>query len=36
MSRALGVPSFIADVIVSLSLLTMLVALLLVQYRIRR
>jgi simple sugar transport system permease protein len=36
MSRALGVPSFIADVIVSLSLLTMLVALLIVQYRIRR
>ena len=36
MSRALGVPSFIADVIVSLSLLTMLIALLLVQYRIRR
>ncbi|PKU21521.1 ABC transporter permease [Telmatospirillum siberiense] len=36
MSRALGVPSFIADVIVSLSLLTMLVALLLSNYRIRR
>jgi simple sugar transport system permease protein len=36
MSRATGVPSFIADVIVSLSLLTMLVALLLTTYRIRR
>ena len=36
MSRALGVPSFIADVIVSLSLLTMLVALLFTNYRIRR
>lgn len=36
MSRALGVPSFIADVIVSLSLLTMLVALFLSNYRIRR
>lgn len=36
MSRALGVPSFIADVIVSLSLLTMLVALLFSNYRIRR
>lgn len=36
MSRSLGVPSFIADVIVSLSLLTMLVALLLTRYRIRR
>jgi general nucleoside transport system permease protein len=35
MSRALGVPSFIADVTVSLSLLTMLVALLLVGYRVR-
>jgi len=36
MSRALHVPSFIADVTVSMSLLTMLVALLLVSYRIRR
>lgn len=36
MSRALKVPSFIADVTVSLSLLTMLVALFLVNYRIRR
>ena len=36
MSRALGVPSFIADVIVSISLLTMLVALLFTIYRVRR
>jgi general nucleoside transport system permease protein len=36
MSRAMGVPSFIADVIVALSLLTMLVALLLANYRVRR
>ncbi len=36
MSRATGVPSFIADVIVALSLLTMLVALLFTRYRIRR
>lgn len=36
MSRALGVPSFIADVIVSISLLTMLVALLFTTYRVRR
>lgn len=36
MSRAVGVPSFIADVIVALSLLTMLVALMLTTYRIRR
>jgi ABC-type uncharacterized transport system permease subunit len=36
MSRALHVPSYIADVIVSLSLLTMLTALLLANYRIRR
>ncbi len=36
MSRALHVPSFLADVTVSLSLLTMLVALFLVSYRIRR
>ena len=36
MSRALGVPSFIADVIVALSLLAMLVSLALAKYRIRR
>ncbi|MCC1491851.1 ABC transporter permease [Cognatishimia sp. F0-27] len=36
MSRALGVPSYIADVTVALSLLTMLVALFLTQYRVRR
>lgn len=36
MSRAVGVPSFIADVIVALSLLSMLVALLFVNYRVRR
>lgn len=36
MSRAVGTPSFIADVIVSVSLLTMLVALLFTSYRIRR
>jgi simple sugar transport system permease protein len=36
MSRALGAPSFIADVIVSVSLLTMLVALLFTTYRVRR
>lgn len=35
MSRATGVPSFIADVIVALSLLTMLVALLFTTHRIR-
>lgn len=36
MGRATGVPSFIADVIVALSLLTMLVALFVTGYRIRR
>ncbi|SDZ20061.1 nucleoside ABC transporter membrane protein [Jannaschia faecimaris] len=36
MSRALGVPSYIADVIVAMSLLTMLVAIFLTQYRVRR
>ncbi|CAN7249827.1 ABC transporter permease [Phyllobacterium sp. LjRoot231] len=36
MSRALGIPTYIADVIVSLSLLTMLVALFFTQYRIRK
>ncbi|GAB5446300.1 ABC transporter permease [Gymnodinialimonas sp.] len=35
MSRATGVPSFIADVIVALCLLTMLVALLFTTYRVR-
>ncbi|MEE4187799.1 MAG: ABC transporter permease [Roseobacter sp.] len=36
MSRATGVPSFIADVIVALCLLTMLVALLFTTYKVRR
>lgn len=36
MSRATGVPSFIADVVVALSLLTMIVALLFTTYRVRR
>ncbi len=36
MSRSMGVPSFIADVTVSLSLLSMLVAIFFTQYRIRR
>lgn len=36
MSRATGVPSFIADVIVALCLLTMLVALLFTTYRVRK
>jgi simple sugar transport system permease protein len=36
MSRALGVPSFIADVIVAIALLSMLVALLFTLYRVRR
>ncbi|MCL7998902.1 ABC transporter permease [Brucella sp. 21LCYQ03] len=36
MSRAIGIPSFIADVTVALSLLTMLVALFFTQYRIAR
>jgi ABC-type uncharacterized transport system permease subunit len=36
MSRALGVPTFIADVIVAVSLIAMLVALLFVTYRVRR
>ena len=34
MSRAVGVPTYIADVIVSVSLLSMLVAAMLAQYRI--
>ncbi|MGV1894855.1 ABC transporter permease [Agrobacterium vitis] len=36
MSRAMGIPSYIADVTVALSLLTMLVALFFTQYRIVR
>jgi simple sugar transport system permease protein len=36
MSRSLGVPTFIADVIVAVSLLSMLVSLLFVSYRVRR
>ncbi|MFC4625561.1 ABC transporter permease [Daeguia caeni] len=36
MSRAIGIPSFIADVTVALSLLTMLLALFFTQYRIAR
>lgn len=36
MSRSVGVPTFIADVIVAASLLSMLVATMLVQYRLRR
>jgi simple sugar transport system permease protein len=36
MSRVVGVPNYLADVIVAVSLLTMLVASMLVQYRIRR
>ncbi|QLF71742.1 ABC transporter permease (plasmid) [Peteryoungia desertarenae] len=36
MSRSMGIPSYIADVFVALSLLTMLVAVFFTQYRIRR
>jgi simple sugar transport system permease protein len=36
MSRSMGIPSYIADVIVALSLLTMLIAVFFTQYRIRR
>jgi ABC-type uncharacterized transport system permease subunit len=36
MSRAVGVPTYIADVIVAVALITMLVATLLTQYRLRR
>jgi simple sugar transport system permease protein len=36
MSRALNVSSYIADVIVALSLLTILVSMFLVSYRVRR
>jgi simple sugar transport system permease protein len=35
MSRAVGVPTYIADVIVSVSLIAMLVATMLTQYRVR-
>src|SRR5262249_59294619 len=36
MGRAYGIPGFIADVILAVSLLAMLIALLLTSYRIRR
>ena len=36
MSRALDVPTYIADVTVALALLAMLVALFLTEYRVRR
>ncbi|MFN7026310.1 MAG: ABC transporter permease [Pseudorhizobium sp.] len=36
MSRSLGIPSYIADVTVALSLLTMLIAVFFTQYRVRR
>jgi simple sugar transport system permease protein len=36
MSRSMGIPTYIADVTVALSLLTMLVGLFHSQYRIRR
>ncbi|MFM2279243.1 MAG: hypothetical protein RLZZ444_1474 [Pseudomonadota bacterium] len=36
MSRSMGIPTYIADVTVALSLITMLVALFFAQYRIRR
>jgi general nucleoside transport system permease protein len=35
MSRAVGVPTYIADVIVAASLMSMLVAVMLAQYRLR-
>jgi simple sugar transport system permease protein len=35
MSRAIGVPTYLADVIVAVSLLCVLVATLLTQYRLR-
>ena len=35
MSRAVGVPTFLADVIVAVSLLSMLVATMLARYRVR-
>ena len=36
MSRAVGVPTYIADVIVAVALIAMLVATMLTQYRIRK
>ena len=36
MSRAIGVPTYLADVIVAVSLLSVLVASLMAQYRVRR
>ena len=36
MSRSTGIPSFIADVIVAISLITMLIALQITNYRIRK
>jgi simple sugar transport system permease protein len=36
MSRAVGVPTYIADVIVAVALLAMLVATMFTQYRLRR
>jgi ABC-type uncharacterized transport system permease subunit len=36
MSRAVNVPTYIADVIVAVSLISMLVATMLTQYRVRR
>jgi ABC-type uncharacterized transport system permease subunit len=36
MSRSTGIPSFIADVIVAISLITMLLALLITNYRVRK
>jgi simple sugar transport system permease protein len=36
MSRAVNVPTYIADVIVAVSLIAMLVATMLTQYRVRR
>jgi simple sugar transport system permease protein len=36
MSRAVNVPTYIADVIVAVALISMLVATMLTQYRVRR
>ena len=36
MSRAVGVPTYLADVIVAISLLSVLVATLFTQYRVKR
>lgn len=36
MSRAVGVPNYIADVLVAVSLLCMLTAMLFTRYRLRR